>query len=431
VEVLDPRCGGLDLHKTTVVACLVLAVADGRPRQEIRPFGTLTDAVRRLGEWLAEHGVTPVAMEATGGYGKPLFNRLEDRFPLVLANAQHIKGMPGRKTAVKDGEWIADLLRPGLLRASIVPARAPRELRELTRYRTSLIRERAAEANRLQKTREGANIKLGDVATDSLGRSGRAMREAWGAGETDAAPRAQLARGRLRAQVSPLERALAGRGGAHQRFLWPRQLRHRDELMALIDEVSAAIARRLADEPAGPALAPAEQAVPAPATPPAAAADRSEVRTAEPAPTPLVERLLTLPGGAGGPPQGCSPRSARTWRASRRPHSWPRGPPWARVIMSVRGTGPVGARGGAARGCGRPSSKRRKQRAAARGVTGGRSLPASPPDAAPRRRRAQSGIAFSSAPTICSSAAGRIPTPVTPISPSRTGNAPRAGWLSA
>src|ERR1051325_4504279 len=135
----------------------------------------MTSAIEQMGDWLAEGGVTHVAMEATGVYWKPIYNLLEDRFALVLANAQHIKAVPGRKTDVKDCEWIADLLRHGLLRASYVPARAQRELRELTRYRVSLVNERSAEINRLQKTLEGANIKLGDVATDILGRSTRAL----------------------------------------------------------------------------------------------------------------------------------------------------------------------------------------------------------------------------------------------------------------
>jgi transposase len=184
-------------------------------------------------------------MESTGVFWKPIYNLLEDRFTLLLVNAQHIKAVPGRKTDVRDCEWIADLLRHGLLRPSFVPDRPQRELRELTRYRTALVEERSAEVNRLQKTLEGANVKLAAVATDVLGRSGRQMLEALVAGQTDAPALAELARGRLRAKLPQLERALVGRVGAHQRFLVARQLAHIDALDALIGEVSAEIAERL------------------------------------------------------------------------------------------------------------------------------------------------------------------------------------------
>jgi transposase len=178
---------------------------------------------------------------------RPYWNLLEGRFELVLVNAQHIKAVPGRKTDVKDAEWIADLLRHGLLRPSFVPDRPQRELRELTRYRTSLIQERAAEANRLQKVLEGANLKLGDVATDVLGRSARQMLEAIAAGasESDAATLAQLARGRLREKIPQLERALAGRVAPHQRFMLAQQLAHIDFLDETIERVSREIEDRL------------------------------------------------------------------------------------------------------------------------------------------------------------------------------------------
>jgi transposase len=184
-------------------------------------------------------------MEATGSYWKPIWNVLEGAFDLLLANAQHIKAVPGRKTDVKDAEWIADLLRYGLLRPSFVPDRAQRELRELTRYRTSLVQERAAEASRLQKTLEGANLKLGDVASNVLGRSARAMLEQLVAGQTDAVALAQLARGRLREKIPQLERALAGRVAPHQRFLLAQQLAHLAYLDAAIERVSAEVAERL------------------------------------------------------------------------------------------------------------------------------------------------------------------------------------------
>src|SRR5215472_4044883 len=160
-----------------------ISSSSGQPAKTLRTFGTLTDELLALGDWLASQSVTHVALEATGSYWKPVWNLLEDRFELLLANAQHIKTVPGRKTDVKDAEWIADLLRHGLLKPSFVPDRAQRELRELTRYRTSLVQERAAEANRLQKVLEGANLKLASVASDVRGRSGREMLEALVAGE--------------------------------------------------------------------------------------------------------------------------------------------------------------------------------------------------------------------------------------------------------
>src|SRR6266496_855148 len=175
MDVVYPCCCGIDIHKKTAVVCVIASDTKGPPHKEIRTYGTMTDDLLALADWLASEGVTHVAMESTGVYWKAPFNLLEGQFEVLLANAQHIKTVPGRKTDVKDAEWIADLLRHGLLRASFVPDRPQRELRELTRYRTALVRERASEANRLQKTLEGANIKLGDVATNVLGLSARQM----------------------------------------------------------------------------------------------------------------------------------------------------------------------------------------------------------------------------------------------------------------
>jgi transposase len=186
-----------------------------------------------------------VALESTGVYWKPVFNLLEGDFALLLVNARHVKAVPGRKTDVRDCEWLADLLRHGLLRASFVPERPERELRELTRYRTSLVRARAAEVNRLQKTLEGANVKLGAVATDILGASGRDILAALVAGETDPAALAQLARGLLRKKLPQLEQALTGEVGLHQRFLLAQHLAHIDFLETAIAQVSAEVARRL------------------------------------------------------------------------------------------------------------------------------------------------------------------------------------------
>jgi transposase len=246
MDVVYARCCGIDIHKKIAVACVIVSEPKGPPRKEIRTFGTMTDDLLALADWLAAEGVTHIAMESTGVYWKAPFNLLEGQFEVLLANAQHIKTVPGRKTDVKDAEWIADLLRHGLLKASFVPDRPQRELRELTRYRTALIRERSAEANRLQKTLEGANIKLGDVATNVLGRSARQMLEGLVAGSADPSTLAQLARGRMREKIPQLERALAGHFAAHQRFMVAQQLAHIDYLDEAIDRVSTEVAERLA-----------------------------------------------------------------------------------------------------------------------------------------------------------------------------------------
>jgi transposase len=256
MEVVYRRCCGLDVHKRTVVACRIIPADGGQPEKEIRSFGTMTADLLALSDWLTEGGVTHVSLESTGVYWKPIWNLLEGSFTLLLVNAQHIKQVPGHKSDVKDSEWLADLLRHGLLKPSFVPARPQRELRELTRYRTSLIGERAAEVNRLQKTLEGANIKLAAVASDVLGVSGRQILAALVAGQTEAGTLAQLAKGRLREKLPQLERALQGQFGAHQQFLVARQLAHLDDLEGLIEEVSTEIARRLAVEAERPGEAP-------------------------------------------------------------------------------------------------------------------------------------------------------------------------------
>jgi transposase len=245
MEVVYERCCGLDVHKQTVVACVVVPGAGQQPHKEIRTFNTMTADLLELADWLATQGVTHVALESTGVYWKAPWNVLESSFTLLLVNAQHIKQVPGRKTDVRDCEWIADLLRHGLLKASFVPDLPQRELRELTRYRTTLIRERTAERNRIQKTLEGAGIKLGSVASDVLGTSGRLMLEAIVEGTTDAPTMAELAKGSLRTKLPQLERALTGRVRAHQRFLIAHQLAHLDGLDELIDQLSQEIAERL------------------------------------------------------------------------------------------------------------------------------------------------------------------------------------------
>ncbi len=245
MQVLYERCCGLDVHKRMVVACVLIGPPGHPVEKEIRTFETLTGDLLELSDWLLSWGVTHVALESTGVYWKPIWNLLEDTFTLLLVNAQHIKAVPGRKTDVKDAEWLAELLRHGLVKGSFVPDRTQRELRELVRYRTALVRERAPVVNRIQKTLEGANLKLASVATDLLGKSGRQMLEALTLGATDAIELAQLARGRLREQIPHLERALAGRFGPHQRFLLAEQLALIDALEASIERVSAAIAEQV------------------------------------------------------------------------------------------------------------------------------------------------------------------------------------------
>jgi transposase len=245
MDVLYPRCCGIDVHKRQVVACLLTPGPAGARRKAIRTFGTTTDELLRLVDWLQAAECTHVAMESTGVYWKPLYNLMDGLFTVIVANAQHIKAVPGRKTDVRDAEWIADLLQHGLLRPSYIPPQPQQELRELTRYRTTLLRERAAEVNRIQKVLEGANIKLASVASDVLGLSGRAMLEAIVAGTTDAAVLANLARGRLRDKRPALEQALSGRVRPHHRFLLAEQLCHIDALEESIQRVSAEIAERV------------------------------------------------------------------------------------------------------------------------------------------------------------------------------------------
>lgn len=234
-------CCGLDVHKQTVVACLIRQTAAVGQTKTIRTFGTMTDDLDALADWLAEAGCTHVAMESTGVYWKPVYNRLEGRFTILVANAQHIKTMPGRKTDVKDCEWIADLLQHGLLTPSFIPSQAQRELRDLTRTRTTLIDERSRVVLRLQKVLEDANIKLAGVASDIMGVSARAMLEALVAGTTDPAVIADLAKGKLREKRAQLERALAGRMTEHHRLMISSHLTHIDFLDEQIERLSQAI----------------------------------------------------------------------------------------------------------------------------------------------------------------------------------------------
>ena len=240
MESIIERCCGLDVHKKSVVACAITPEV-----QEVRTFRTMTKDLLELSDWLKDHGVTHAAMESTGVYWKPVYNLLEADFSVWVVNAHHMKAVPGRKTDVKDAEWIADLLRHGLLRASFIPDRPQRELRELTRYRRSLVEERTREANRIQKVLEGANVKLGAVATDVLGVSGRAMLKALSEGEEDPKALAELARGRLREKRGELEEALRGLMGPHQRFMLTIQLDHLNSLDRRIETLDLEVDRRV------------------------------------------------------------------------------------------------------------------------------------------------------------------------------------------
>jgi len=245
MEVVHRCCCGLDVQKQTVVACLRRVDADGRPRKELRTFGTMTDDLLALADWLRLADCTQVAMESTGVYWKPVYNLLEGQCAVLVVNAQHIKAVPGRKTDLKDAEWIADLLQHGLLRASFIPDRPQRELRDLTRTRTILIDERTAVINRVQKVLEDANIKLAGVASSIMGLSGRAMLAALLAGTTDPATLAELALGKLRKKRDALTRALSGRFSEYHRLLLTTHMAHLDFLEEEIERLSATIAARL------------------------------------------------------------------------------------------------------------------------------------------------------------------------------------------
>ena len=241
MEVVHPRCSGLDVHKKTVVACVMVP-----GRKEVRTFGTVTAELLRLSDWLQEEDVTTVAMESTGVYWKPVFNVLETTgLELLVVNAQHIKAVPGRKTDVKDAEWIADLLRHGLVRASFIPSRPQRELRELVRYRKTVVEQRSHLVQRIQKLLEGANIKLSDVASDIVGVSGTAMLRALANGESDLDRLVELAKTSLRNKREELRFALEGSFGSHQRFLLGKQLDQLEFIDRQIADLNLEVEQRL------------------------------------------------------------------------------------------------------------------------------------------------------------------------------------------
>ena len=239
MEVMHHCCAGLDVHKDTVVACFRRALPDGLVENQVKTFAATTAGLLELGDWLVEQKATIAAMESTGVYWKPVWNLLEGRLDLMLVNARDVKQVPGRKTDVKDCQWIAQLLQHGLLRPSFVPDRPQRELRDLTRQRTQLVADKARVSNRIQKVLEDANVKLGSVASDVLGASGRDMLKALIAGDADAAAMAELARYRMRTKIPQLREALSGKVTAHHRFMLKmllEQVEHLDEQIAAFDQ---------------------------------------------------------------------------------------------------------------------------------------------------------------------------------------------------
>ena len=236
MRIVYDHVGGMDVHKKTVVVNTSVKQADGSYHIERRTFGTMTSELLALSDWLMGNGVTHVAMESTGEYWKPIFNILEENFTVVLVNAQHLSRVPGRKTDQSDADWICELMQYGLLNASFIPPKGQRELRELVRYRTSFVRERATLVNRVQKVLEGANIKLASLVTDIMGVSGRAMLEAIVAGSATNEEMAELARGSLRGKRDELAKALEGRVKSHHRFVLT-------ELLCQIDSLEESITR--------------------------------------------------------------------------------------------------------------------------------------------------------------------------------------------
>lgn len=245
MQVVYERCCGLDVHKGTVVACALVSEEGKGLFREVRTFGSMTGDLQDLGDWLAGLGITHVVMESTGVYWKPVYNLLDGRFALLVVNAQHLKALAGRKTDVQDAEWLADLLRHGLLKGSFIPSQELRELRDLTRYRTRLGDERKSEVNRIHKVLEDANIKLANVASDIMGVSGRAMLAELVQGHTSAEVLAELAKGRLREKRELLEKALQGRVRSHHRFMLAQHLSHIDFLEEAIRQLDMQIEEQM------------------------------------------------------------------------------------------------------------------------------------------------------------------------------------------
>ena len=241
MRVTYSHCAGIDVHKKMLVVCRIIPDGQGGWTQETRQFGTTTQELLKLADWLQAGEVTQVALESTGVYWRPVFNILESNFEVMVVNAQHIKQVPGRKTDVKDAQWIADLLQHGLLKASFVPEQPQRDLRELLRYRTRLIQERTQEINRVHKVLEDANIKLGDVVSDMMGVSARAMLAAIIDGEENPQVLAQLARRKMRSKIPDLQLALQGHVREPHRVLLGLHLQHIDALHAMLQDLQQAV----------------------------------------------------------------------------------------------------------------------------------------------------------------------------------------------
>lgn len=288
MEITYSHAAGLDIHKKTVVACVFIPGPKAKPVKETRTFSTMTQDLLALADWLTSKGVTHVAMESTGEFWKPVYNLLEASFTVLVVNAHHIKTVPGRKTDVKDAEWIADLLRHGLLKGSFIPPLPQRDLRDLTRQRTNLVQDRARVVNQLQKVLEWANLKLSVVVSDIMGVSARAMLAAIIGGETDQGVLAELGQGRLRAKQADLERALDGHVRDHHRFMLAKHLGHIDyleEQIADFDRQIAAVIDAATPPPVPPAAEPGTDRSSVPeGTPPAAMAWDEAVELLDTAP---------------------------------------------------------------------------------------------------------------------------------------------------
>jgi transposase len=245
MQVIYERSCGLDVHKKTVVACVVITLPDGQVHKQVRTFATTTASLLALADWLAAFQISHVAMESSGIYWRPVFNLLEEGRTIILVNAQHMKAVPGRKTDVKDADWIADLLRHGLLKASFIPSKPTRDLRDLVRYRKTLVQERAQEVNRLQKVLETANIKLSSVVSNVMGKSGQRMVAAMVEGISDAEALADLARGTLRHKIPQLQQALQGQIESHHRVLLGQIFAHMSYLEDSIHRLQLEIDQRL------------------------------------------------------------------------------------------------------------------------------------------------------------------------------------------
>jgi len=248
MQVMHERCAGLDVHKKTVVPCVILTLPDGRVEKHTVTFSTMTSQILAMADWLKSCGVTHVAMESTGVYWRPIYQLLEGQFTLLVANAQQIHRMPGRKTDLTDAEWLADLLRHGLIAPSFVPPQAQRQLRELTRHRSNVTGRRTQCINELHKTLEGTNIKLSSVATDITGVSAMDMLQHLLAGQTDPNFLAELARGVLRKKIPELRQALQGVVGEHQKLILNQLLGDIERFDQQIEDLNAEIAGRLAQE---------------------------------------------------------------------------------------------------------------------------------------------------------------------------------------